>query len=97
MAKTVRVKVGNLPDSPVRVMSEAAAQRLVSINPQGYRILEPPKVDVINLPPLETVEPQKKSVIVADVEKPEEFNARVSEHLDKVEEKRKPGRPKANA
>lgn len=83
MARTVRVKVGSLPDSPVKVMNEDAARRLVTTNPNGYKILEEPKVEVLNLPPLTAVAPEKKSVVVAEVDK-------------EVEEKRKPGRPKQN-
>lgn len=69
MSKTVRVKVGSESDAPVRTMSEAAAKRLEQTNPQLYRILEPPKVEVMALPPLSPVDTQKKSVVVAD-EKP---------------------------
>lgn len=62
-------------------MGEAYAQRLAQANPKEYRILEMPKVEVTQLPP---VEPQKKSVIVAEVEPAKETTE---------EEKPKRGRP----
>lgn len=97
MARTVRVKVGNQPDSPVKTMSEESANRLVGLNPKEYRILEAPKVDVINLPKLEaTVDAQKKSVIVAEAEKVDLPTNGVNPNQFANEEKRKPGRPKAN-
>lgn len=82
MAKTVRVKVAS--SGAVKPMNEDAAKRLVSTNPKEYTILEEPRVEVLKLPPAIPSAPEKKSVVVAEVEK-------------EAEEKRKPGRPKVNA
>lgn len=83
MAKTVRLKVAS--SGAVKPMNEESAKRLVLINPKEYTILEEPKVEVLNLPPITGAQPEKKSVVVAEVENKE------------AEEKRKPGRPKQNA
>lgn len=61
MSKTVRVKVTS--SDKVVALEESTALRFVKADPKEYRILEPPKVEVLNLPPLE---PQKKSVVVAE-------------------------------
>lgn len=85
--RAVKVKVTSLDQ--VKTMSEESAKRLVKINPAEYRILEPPKVEVINLPPL----PEKKSVVVAESEPKQEVV--VAEEV--VEDKPKIGRPKKQA
>lgn len=79
--KTVRVKVET--SGAVKTMNEDAANRLVKVNPKEYKILEPPKVEVLNLPPLT----EKKSVAVADVEPAKQV-------ITADDEPRKPGRPK---
>lgn len=66
MGKTVRLKVES--SGQTKVLTEESAKRLVQTNPKEYRILEEPKVDVLDLPKITPpVEPQKKSVVVAEV------------------------------
>lgn len=93
MARTVRVKVTS--SGAVKHMNEDAARRLSTTSPNEYKILEEPKVEVLNLPPATTTEPQKKSVIVAEDDKVELQNTGQLQQLD-ADGKRKPGRSKQN-
>lgn len=97
MSKTVRVKVTS--SDKVVALEESAALRFVKADPKEYRILEPPKVEVLNLPPLE---PQKKSVVVAEDKqeksaKEEAIAAEVHEIVDSLKniasEPKRMGRP----
>lgn len=85
--KTVRVKIES--SGAVKPMNEEAAQRLVKANPKEYKILEPPKVEVLTLPPLQ---PEKKSVVDAEPEK-QVITAQETK-AEPADEPRKPGRPK---
>lgn len=82
------VKLKVIETGDIKIMSDSAAQRLIQINPKAYAIVPPPRVDVLNLPPLQSVNTEKKSVVVAVSEQtPNELTE---------PEKRKPGRPKVN-
>lgn len=93
MARTVRVKVTS--SGAVKHMNEDAARRLSTTNPNEYKILEEPKVEVLNFPPVTAPATEKKSVIVAEVDKVELQNTGQLQQLD-ADGKRKPGRPKQN-
>lgn len=62
MEKVVRVKVGKESDAPIRTMKESVALRMQTTHPDIYTILEPPKIEVTKIPP---IEPEKKSAAVA--------------------------------
>lgn len=90
--KTVRVKIES--SGAVKPMNEEAAQRLVKANPKEYKILEPPKVEVLTLPPLQ---PEKKNVAVVDAEPEKQVITAEETKAEPTDEPRKPGRPKKAA
>lgn len=101
--KIVRVKV--VQSGTVKTMTEEVANRLVSANPKDYVILESPKVEVINLPPVEKKSAEvvggslNAGTSVPSNEKVAEqaTNAPTTQVAMQEFEKRKPGRPKVNA
>lgn len=101
MEKVVRVKIGKESDAPIRTMKESIALRMQKANPALYTILEPPKIEVTKIPP---IEPEKKSAAVAagelnagnaiptNVPKSTPPPAQTTQEVIT----RKPGRPKAS-
>lgn len=98
--KTVRVKIES--SGAVKPMNEEYAIRLAGgmlngkyypgVNPKEYKILEPPKVEVLTLPPLQ---PEKKNVVDAEPEK--QVITAEETKAEPTDEPRKPGRPKKAA